>query len=153
MKPFDLEKALAGAPVQLRNGSKAYVLYDIRNYFNDTTCTKTLFGIRSEHNNSERFYGLVSWLTNGNFYSDGDESHYDIIGMWEEPKLTIEELMEKAFTEGIPVKHALLGKCHDGFSVVAKTRNGSYILQERGDVLKLHYLDTFSDAIQWRLME
>ena len=28
MKPFDLEAALAGAPVVLRNGRKAYVLAD-----------------------------------------------------------------------------------------------------------------------------
>ena len=150
MKPFDLEKALAGAPVQLRNGSKAYVLYDIRNYFNDTTCTKTLFGIRSEHNNSERFYGLVSWLINGNFYSDGDESHYDIIGMWEEPKLTTKQLMEKAFQEKLIIRHSLLLPYHKGFKVVGKTRDGDYILQDC-DGSELSFLCVFNKDIEWSI--
>lgn len=152
MKPFDLEKALAGAPVQLRNGSKAYVLYDIRNYFNDTTCTKTLFGIRSEHNNSERFYGLVSWLINGNFYSDGDESHYDIIGMWEEPKLTTEELMEKAFQEKLLLTHNLLPSYSKGFKVAGKTVDNNYILLDC-DNYTLHFLRIFNENIEWSISE
>lgn len=150
MKPFDLEKALAGAPVQLRNGSKAYVLYDIRNYFNDTTCTKTLFGIRSEHNNSERFYGLVSWLTNGNFYSDGDESHYDIIGMWEEPKLTTKQLMEKAFQDKLLLTHNLLPSYCRGFKVVGKTLDNDYILLDC-DNSTLHFLRIFNEHIEWSM--
>ena len=33
MKKFDLEAALSGEPVMLRNGSKAIILNDARNYF------------------------------------------------------------------------------------------------------------------------
>lgn len=153
MKPFDLRKALAGEPVVLRCGSKAYVLGDLRDLFPESKEVRCLIGIDSEREHSKQYSSTMRWKCNGSYYEHIYESEYDIIGMYEEPKLTTEELMEKAFTEGIPVKHALLGKYHDGFNVVAKTRNGSYILQERGDVLKLHYLDTFSDAIQWRLME
>ena len=153
MKLFNLEKALAGEPVETRDGRKAIIFHRIPDIY------------KNEHGSNISFplVGMIfdadgtvddpcaTWRDNGSFASDS--SGKDIVGMYEEPELTVEELMEKAFTEGIPVKHALLGKYHDGFSVVAKTRNGSYILQERGDVLKLHYLDTFSDAIQWCLME
>lgn len=32
MKEFNLKSALNGEPVMLRNGKKAFVVYDLRNY-------------------------------------------------------------------------------------------------------------------------
>lgn len=153
MKPFNLAKALAGEPTATRDGRKAIIFYRIPDTYrteHDGKITFPIIGMILDADGTVDD-ACATWRDNGSFASDS--SGKDIVGMWEEPKLTTEELMEKAFTEGIPVKHALLGKYHDGFIVVAKTRNGSYILQERGNVIKLHYLDTFSDAIQWRLME
>lgn len=33
MKPFDLQEALNGAPVKLRNGNKAYIIADYIEFF------------------------------------------------------------------------------------------------------------------------
>lgn len=37
MKPFNLEKALAGEPVKLKNGLKAFVLVELCNYYGKKT--------------------------------------------------------------------------------------------------------------------
>lgn len=94
MKEFDLEAALNGEPVKLVCGRKAYILYDLSRY------PELL-----EHANRRPLNELVmsdckendcypaNWLLDGKnlFYQD------NIIGMWEEPKISIEDL-PKPFT-------------------------------------------------------
>ncbi len=68
-EPFDLQRALAGEPVMLRNGSKANILKQIKD---------TLIGYFDE-------CSPFSWGMNG----DGDraaDSNHDIIGMWKDPE-------------------------------------------------------------------
>ena len=67
-EPFDLEKALNGEPVMLRNGSRAVILNQIKD---------TLMG----------YYDIgapLSWKLNGyvSLYVDPD---HEIVGMWKEP--------------------------------------------------------------------
>lgn len=50
--------------------------------------------------------------------------------MWEEPKLSTEEIMEKAFREDLILKHSLLQPEYRGFRVVGKTLDNDYILQD-----------------------
>lgn len=79
MKPFDLEKALAGEPVKLRDGRKAFVKATIKQpkgLEHYTIIGHALNGIHEE---------FLHWATNGNCISD-DMSDDDIVGMWEEPK-------------------------------------------------------------------
>lgn len=68
-EPFNLEKALAGEPVMLRNGSKAFILIQIKDtligYFDD--CTP--FG----------------WELNGDADRAADSNH-DIVSMWRNPE-------------------------------------------------------------------
>lgn len=82
MKQFNLEEALAGEPVQLRNGAKAFVLCNVNDYFKDSTRPACLAGIRSCINNNE-YYNMIHWHLSGNIHED-IVSSYDIIGMWED---------------------------------------------------------------------
>ncbi|CDF98293.1 Putative uncharacterized protein (fragment) [Avibacterium paragallinarum JF4211] len=85
MKPFDLEKALAGEPVKLKNGYKAFIKLDLN----------------SEAKNIDKSYigllDLFGYYTHENiiipcrWYSDTlnastDEAGLTIAGMWEDPK-------------------------------------------------------------------
>lgn len=89
MKEFDLKAALNGEPVKLACGRKAYILYDLNRY------PELL-----KHANRRPLNGLVmsdckendcypaNWLSDGNNLFDQN----NIIGMWEEPKIDIEDL-------------------------------------------------------------
>lgn len=83
MKPFNLEEALKGEPVVLRDGSKAYVLKHI---LNPTKKDYALIGYREQANNGKE--EPLSWDVSGKFYHDYQQD-VDIVGMWEEPKPTI----------------------------------------------------------------
>ncbi|WP_101774926.1 pyruvate kinase [Pasteurella oralis] len=63
MKAFDLEKALAGEPVVLRDGSKAFVKFEV---------PKEL--------RANNFADIVGFRISG---------YEDIVGMWEEPRPTV----------------------------------------------------------------
>lgn len=113
MKPFDLQEALNGASVQLRNGQKAYVV--------------GLSKLGAEDGNSyivgEYGRNLCNWSKDGK-YRLRRESGLDIVGMYEESELTSEQVLEKAYQEGLRVR------LDDGFEypVIGKARGGSYLL-------------------------
>lgn len=89
MKKFNLDAALNGEPVKLACGRKAYILYDLSRY------PKLL-----KHANRRPLNRLVmsdckendcypaNWLSDGKNLFDQD----NVIGMWEEPKISIEDL-------------------------------------------------------------
>lgn len=81
MKPFNLEKALAGEPVILRNGNKAFVKFEIPNEFNSDEYCKVV-GFRLNDENSAV---KLDWNKEGRYYSHS-EYGFDIIGMWQEPR-------------------------------------------------------------------
>ena len=89
MKEFDLKAALNGEPVKLACGRKAYILYDLSKY------PELL-----KYANRRPLNGLVmsSCKENNcypaNWHLDGTNSfdQNDIIGMYEEPKISIEDL-------------------------------------------------------------
>lgn len=113
MKPFDLQEALNGALVQLRNGQKAYVV--------------GLSKVGAEDGNSyivgEYERNLCNWSKDGKYWLNR-ESEWDIVGMYEEPKLTSEQVLEKAYQENLPLD--AIGK--KAF-VIAKTKDGDYVMQ------------------------
>lgn len=113
MKPFDLQEALNGALVQLRNGQKAYVI--------------GLSKVGTEDGNSyivgEFGHNLCNWSKDGKYWLNR-ESEWDIVGMWEEPKLTSEQVLEKAYQEDLKV--SLDGQ--DVYIIIGKAKDGSYLL-------------------------
>lgn len=96
MKEFNLDAALNGEPVKLACGRKAYILYDLSRY------PELL-----KHANRRPLNGLVmsdckendcypaNWLLDGKNLFDQD----NIIEMWEEPKINIEDLPKPFYPE------------------------------------------------------
>lgn len=116
MKPFDLQEALNGAPVQLRNGQKAYVV--------------GLSKVDPEDGNSyivgEFGRNLCNWSKDGKYWLKR-ESEFDIVGMWEEPKLTSEQVLEKAFNEDLFVTQST--SVNVKLKVIAKSKDGVFVLE------------------------
>jgi hypothetical protein len=94
MKEFDLKAALNGEPVVLRSGRKAFVTCDLRRYFKNTISDKKLIGIVAMEDDPNSFSVSSRWYDSGAYHDTetNEESDYDIIGMWEEPKINIEDL-------------------------------------------------------------
>lgn len=115
MKEFNLEAALNGEPVMLRNGKKAIIYY----------CTPAEFKFDENIPDSFPLKGMVfdlngylddpsvSWRCNGSFRCSEDD--WDIIGMWEEPKISIEDL-PKPFKPKSGDKYYYINE--DGISIV-----------------------------------
>lgn len=83
MKEFNLQAALAGEPVVLRSGDKAYVLKHI---LNPTNKDYALIGYREYANNGKE--EPLSWDVSGKYFHKYQQNA-DIVGMWEAPPETI----------------------------------------------------------------
>lgn len=149
MKPFDLKAALAGEPVILRGGRKAFVLCDLKQYFKNPKESRHLIGIISMETDPNSFEHSLRWYDCGAYYV-ATEDEYDIIGMWEEPELTTEELMEKAFQEKLVIIHNVLPSNCRGFKVVGKTLDDEYILLDCDDN-SMQFLHVFNENIKWTI--
>lgn len=66
----------------------------------------------------------VHWKTMG----------YDIIGMWEEPKLTSEQVLEKAYNEDLLV--LCDGNPDLPLKIIAKTKDGKFVMQPEDDTIQ-----------------
>ncbi|MDY6216693.1 hypothetical protein [Actinobacillus porcinus] len=78
-QPFDLNRALNGEPVLLRNGAKAFVKFQLNKPDDDV-----LVGYVTDGNVDN----LCRWWLDGvSVLGDGNE-HCDIVGMWQEPTIT-----------------------------------------------------------------
>ena len=117
---FDLQEALNGAPVKLNNGRKAFMLYDLRKYPSLLRATGRLpiNGIMLGNNEDDGDH--VTW----DEFGKAENSYLSISGMWEEPELTSEQVLEKAYQENLPLDT----KRKKAF-VIAKTKDGDYVMQ------------------------
>ena len=147
MKEFNLKAALNGEPVMLRNKRKAFVLYDIRNYpaLINKLGRRPLKGI--VFTEDEYKYADAEWNESG----VNSLVPFNIIGMWEEPKLTTEELMEKAFQEKLVLSRTASSSLCGCFEVIGKTLDGDYILQNC-DNAELRFLREFYGNIEWSIV-
>lgn len=88
MKPFNVEEALSGKPVQLRNGNKVLIIEDLS--------TRPLLHPKEEFCligfiiNKTGYLDMPAeyWRKNGRFLENQD-SPWDIVGMYEEPRPTV----------------------------------------------------------------
>lgn len=81
-EPFDLERALAGEPVMLRNGNKAFVKFQVPEEYLDVNYP--LIGYQVYEDNS---IGHRHWTITGSWSMESDDrDSFDIIGMWKEPE-------------------------------------------------------------------
>lgn len=119
MKPFNLKEALAGKPCVSNNGKIIYIFKDVREFgFDDDT---PLVGIIIFNKNN---YMLTHWDGNGKNYSAYD---YQIVGMYEEPELTSEQVLEKAYQDDLLV--LCDGNPDLPLKVIAKAKNGEFVVQ------------------------
>lgn len=127
MKQFDLQEALNGAPVKLRNGNKAFITFNLSNLKDWSNVTdRPLIG--HSLNKSESLEDLHSWTLCG--WSAGGSNLSDIISMWEEPELTSEQVLEKAYSEDLIVCWENNdGEFFEGVPV-AKTKDGRYLFKD-----------------------
>lgn len=107
MKPFDLQEALNGAPINVY-GEKCYVLKDVTDLLDSPEETRYLVVFPSNHTDAEL------WT----------EDCFEGSSMWEEPELTSEQVLEKAYQEDLKV--SLDGQ--DVYIIIGKAKDGSYLL-------------------------
>lgn len=82
LKPFDLEAALKGEPVMLRDGTKAFIRHHETEF--PVGDDFRLFGILCVGLNT---YTTTSWTTQGKWRYESEGHEFDIVGMW--PKTRI----------------------------------------------------------------
>lgn len=100
MKEFDLEKSLAGEPVVLRNGHKAFIVKHIpEEYIKKEECE--LIGYLVE---GLKFQSCATWTKDGKYNPCFSSHIYDIVGMWEEPRPTV------TLTLPCPLKSVTVGQ-------------------------------------------
>lgn len=125
MKPFDLQQALNGAPVKLQDGTKAFVLRKL-----NTKSEECLIGYYIDQ------YGWhyqLSWRENGRSELDQIDDA-NIVGMWEEPELTPEQVLEKAYNEDLLV--LCDGNPDLPLKIIAKTKDGEFVMQPEDDTIQ-----------------
>ena len=92
MKEFNLEEALQGKPVKLRNGWKAIVYYRIPDEFVNSEGSNVAYPLKGITFQADGavLNSINSWKDDGCF--SAGKCDFDIVGMWEEPKMGIEDL-------------------------------------------------------------
>lgn len=98
MKPFNLEEALQGNPVQLRNGCKAIVYYRVPDTFKYESGNNASFPLKglTFDNKGNLDDSDYCWSDDGSYDFDG-VCETDIVGMWEEPTPTVTVTLPKPF--------------------------------------------------------
>lgn len=116
MKEFNLEAALNGELVMLRNGCKGVVYYKIPKEYVFSDGSNSAFPLKGLIFDEDGFIKDSSyfWTDNGLCNHEGYHPH-DIIGMWEEPKISIEDL-PKPFKPKSGDKYYYINE--DGISIV-----------------------------------
>lgn len=94
MKEFNLDAALNGEPVVLRSGRKAYIGHKTPDCYVCDSGEKIEFPLHGYIIKADNIIEVPNmfWNINGRAYKDGVDNASDIVGMWEDPKISIEDL-------------------------------------------------------------
>lgn len=137
MKPFDLEKALTGEPVKLRDGRKAFVKYSMPDDY------KGLYPLRGYIIDKNSNFGSCDavWTKDGNGHiGTYVASNIDIISMWEEPRPRVQLDLPA------PLKVPQVGVWYEVIKSIFTEKeddSGPYVLDTR------LYFATKEDADEW----
>lgn len=108
MKPFDLEEALAGKPVQLRNGNKEFIQTDLRKLgLLESITPYVIKGISVASDGAD--WHEYSWTANGQSLEGYIDRDSDIIGMYEEPTPTITVTLPIPFKPKVGEQYFYIG--------------------------------------------
>lgn len=130
MKKFDLKAALNGEPVKLRNGRKAVVQLDLTEVGANLLTEYPLRGYVLETKGIDP----TCWTKEGKYIFDKGDHINDIVEMWEEPKLTSEQVLEKAYNEDLLV--LCDGNPDLPLKIIAKTKDGEFVMQPEDDTIQ-----------------
>lgn len=93
MKEFNLDAALNGEPVMLRNGCKGVVYYKIPKEYVFSDGSNSAFPLKGLIFDEDGFIKDSSYFWTDHGLCNHESYHpHDIIGMWEEPKISFEDL-------------------------------------------------------------
>lgn len=132
MKEFNLDAALNGEPVILKNGKKAVVKYNLLNEVEKLEVRDAEYPLIG-HRFDGIYINTTSWSLTGKSVHLAT-MEYDIIGMWEEPKLTSEQVLEKAYDEDLLV--LCDGNPDLPLKIIAKTKDGEFVMQPEDDTIQ-----------------
>ena len=92
MKEFNLDAALNGEPVRLRDGRKAIIYHRVPDIYTHKNGVKVIYPVVGMTFNTDGTVDnpCAAWMANGRFTSVWCGK--DIVGMYEEPKISIEDL-------------------------------------------------------------
>lgn len=131
---FNLELALNGEPVKLRNGNKAYIIGRISDKYNpEFDHFYPLLGFAVDSNNVLK-ENAMSWTINGKFNLNLESSLSDIIGMWYDLD-SQEEIFVEAYAKDLVLTgYDSLNNTNIEVKLIGKTKgkNKGYIAQEEG---------------------
>ena len=151
-KPFDLEKALSGEPVVLRNGDKAFVFKLLQN----KNLKTPLIGY---HINSSGAEFGITWTINGDYSACTNEN--DIIGMWQEsrPRVLLDLPAPVLKPEPDKKYYTLVIADTDGYDGegrfasitdwIVEIEDGDYDYQSKQRIEEGLLFETKSDAQEW----
>lgn len=126
MKPFDVKEALAGKPCVSKSGKIIYIFKDVREFGFDIDLP--LMGIIIFNQNN---FTITRWDDNGD---NNLSSDYCIAGMYDEPELTSEQVLEKAYEDDLLV--LCDGNPDLPLKVIAKAKNGEFVMQPEDDTIQ-----------------
>ena len=135
MKKFDLEAALNGEPVKLRNGRKAVVQLDLTEVGANLLTEYPLRGYVLEKEGIDP----TCWNKEGKYIFDKGDHINDIVEMWEEPRISIEDLPKpfkpedgEAFyyVNGGVIGFRSIFRDQNNFDIAAAERGGCYRTKE-----------------------
>lgn len=134
MKQFNLEEALNGKPVKLRNGNKAYIVDRISDehkpnfeYF------YPLLGFSVDEDNLLKENSL-NWTADGDYNLNVDSSPFDIVSMWFDTNKQEEIFVEAYAKDLVLTGYDSLNNTTLEVKLIGKTKgkNKGYIAQEEG---------------------
>lgn len=118
MKKFNLDAALNGEPVNA-SGKKCYIAREVTEFLDDQSFRRFVVIFPDNHTDAEIWY---------------EHDLIDDIGMWEEPKLTSEQVLEKAYNEDLLV--LCDGNPDLPLKIIAKTKDGEFVMQPEDDTIQ-----------------
>ena len=99
MKEFDLEKALSGAPVRLRDGQKAIIYYRIPDhirYHKDEPVMRPLKGMVFEEDGYLSNCNMEWDIDGKQSLVEGECSGLDIVGMYDDMEEVLDKIVQSA---------------------------------------------------------
>ena len=125
MKPFDLQAALDGELVQLRDGDLARIVYkhDTARNIYDHDLEHKLVGFVMDKN-GKILREAESWSLEGKVGMSTEDDSWDIVGMYDKP--TRLEILTEAWKRGLRVRSIETGAIYD---VIAETKDGDFVLE------------------------